>query len=76
MNPPSAGRVSTKIQRPASDFRAGLVSTGEARREEVFDVVADVSRARQELGWEPRVGLAEGLLETVRWTETQLAITR
>ena len=49
-----------------------LHSTGEARPEEVLDVVADVSRARQELSWQPRVGLSEGLRETVRWTKAQL----
>lgn len=30
-------------------------------------LVADVSRLRHELGWRPRVGLADGLRETVGW---------
>ena len=53
-----------------------LHSTGEARPEEVFDVVADVSKARYELSWEPRVGLREGLRETVRWMQSQLTVPR
>ena len=32
----------------------------------------DVSRARQELGWEPRVGLEEGLHETMEWFRARL----
>ena len=34
---------------------------GPARPEEVADVVADISRARHEFGWEPRVPLPDGL---------------
>jgi nucleoside-diphosphate-sugar epimerase len=30
-------------------------------------VVADVSRLRDEVGWRPRIGLADGLVETVGW---------
>jgi nucleoside-diphosphate-sugar epimerase len=32
----------------------------------------DITRARQELGWEPRVGLEEGLVETLDWFRTRL----
>ncbi len=32
----------------------------------------DISRARQELGWEPRVGLEEGLVETLAWFRARL----
>ena len=41
----------------------------EARRDEVLDVRADVTRARDELGWEPHIGLPEGLRETVQWMQ-------
>jgi nucleoside-diphosphate-sugar epimerase len=58
------------------DHPKPLVSTGEERSAEVFDVVADISRARRELGWEPRIGIGEGLRETVRWTQAQLAAIR
>jgi nucleoside-diphosphate-sugar epimerase len=42
-----------------------LVSTCEERPAEVIDVVADISRAKKELNWAPRVVLAEGLRETM-----------
>ena len=53
-----------------------LVSAGEARPEEVFDVVADISRAARELGWAPRVAIGDGIRETVRWTQAQLTAVR
>jgi len=51
-------------------------ATGEERPEEVLDVVADVSRAKRDLSWEPRVTFSEGLRETVEWTQTRLAFHR
>jgi nucleoside-diphosphate-sugar epimerase len=33
---------------------------------------ADVTRARTLLGWQPRVGLEEGLVRTFRWVEQRL----
>jgi nucleoside-diphosphate-sugar epimerase len=38
---------------------------GRARPEEVADVVADISRARHEFGWEPQVPLSDGLQLTL-----------
>jgi nucleoside-diphosphate-sugar epimerase len=43
----------------------GVVSRAQQRQAEVMDVVADISRARGELGWEPRTPLAEGLRRTM-----------
>lgn len=42
-----------------------LVSEQDERRAEVMKVVADITKARRELGWEPEVSLADGLRETV-----------
>lgn len=42
-----------------------------ARPGEQRHVEADVSRARAELGWEPKVDFAQGLAETVRWAQAQ-----
>ena len=42
---------------------------GPARPEEVADVVADISRARHEFGWEPRVPLPDGLRLTLTWMQ-------
>jgi dTDP-glucose 4,6-dehydratase len=33
----------------------------------------DITRARRELGWEPRVGLEEGLGQTISYFRTQLS---
>jgi nucleoside-diphosphate-sugar epimerase len=35
-------------------------------------LVADVSRIRQELGWRPRIGLEDGLRDTVAWWRERL----
>ncbi len=43
-----------------------LVSRGERRPGEVMDVVADIRKARERLGWSPSVPLREGLQSTVR----------
>jgi nucleoside-diphosphate-sugar epimerase len=44
-----------------------------AERIETGDFVADISRIRQELGWEPRVSLAEGLERTVAFYRAHAA---
>jgi len=50
-----------------------LHATGDARPDDVLDVVADITRARKELGWAPRVGLRDGLRGTVRWMQSHTA---
>ncbi|HKP54317.1 MAG TPA: SDR family oxidoreductase [Chloroflexia bacterium] len=39
------------------------------RKGDVKDSLADISPAREKLGYEPRVGLREGLANTVRWMQ-------
>jgi nucleoside-diphosphate-sugar epimerase len=34
----------------------------------------DITKAKSLLGWEPRVQLKEGLLETIAWYKKQLAL--
>ena len=48
---------------------AGLVRLGElsTRPGEPMQVLADVERLREEVGWAPRLTLAEGVERTVRW---------
>jgi nucleoside-diphosphate-sugar epimerase len=40
---------------------------GLVRPNEVNDVIADISRARHEFGWMPRVTLRDGLIDTLAW---------
>ena len=52
---------------------------GADRRVPVGDIrhcFADVSLARQALGYEPRVGLDEGLAELAAWLEGRVAVDR
>jgi nucleoside-diphosphate-sugar epimerase len=44
-------------------------SEGPLRQEEILDVVADISRARREFGWEPRVAFHDGLRDTLAWIQ-------
>jgi len=50
--------------------------TADERREEVLDVVADISRAARELGWKPRVAFPDGVRETVEWHRSRAAALR
>ena len=59
---------------------AGVVGTakdvdeiGPRRQNEVLDVVADISAARQELGWRPRIELSHGLRTVVTALESASA---
>ena len=47
-----------------SGLQKPLVQTGEKRRGEIMDVVADIGRARALLGWQPATDLTEGLRAT------------
>ncbi|MBV8213879.1 MAG: NAD(P)-dependent oxidoreductase [Verrucomicrobia bacterium] len=44
-------------------------SEGDPRRDEVLNVVADISRAQHEFRWEPKVSLHGGLRETLVWMQ-------
>ncbi|HYE74723.1 MAG TPA: LPS biosynthesis protein WbpP, partial [Blastocatellia bacterium] len=53
--------IGTNLKPQYLDTRAG----------DVRHSLADISRARQLLGYEPLVGLAEGLQQTVTWYREQ-----
>jgi nucleoside-diphosphate-sugar epimerase len=49
-----------------------LESMHHERPAELFDVVADISRARRELEWQPQVSLRDGVRRTVEWAESRV----
>jgi nucleoside-diphosphate-sugar epimerase len=49
-----------------TDSEKPVVSSDQIRREEVLDVVADVSKAERELCWTPRVSLIDGLRQSIQ----------
>jgi nucleoside-diphosphate-sugar epimerase len=63
--------VNAALERPKP-----VESTGDQRREEVLDVVADVSRAGRVLGWKPSVSFRDGVRETVEWARSRAAAVR
>lgn len=50
----------------------GDVRYAPPRPGEVFRIALDASRARRELGWEPRTSLDEGLRATVEWVQESM----
>ncbi len=53
-----------------------LWSRGRHRQDEVMDTVADISRARRELSWSPKVSLEEGLRRTVDSATAGICVPR
>lgn len=51
------------------------VEYGEPRPGDQRHMSADISRARQLLGWQPQVTLAEGIARTLRWAAAEVAAT-
>ncbi len=45
------------------------------RDEEVSRRCPDITKARQALGWEPKITLEDGLRQTIEWIREQLALT-
>jgi nucleoside-diphosphate-sugar epimerase len=50
-----------------------LYSVDQARPEETLEVVADITRAAEELSWEPRIRFGDGLRETIEWAQARTA---
>jgi nucleoside-diphosphate-sugar epimerase len=45
--------------------RKSIISRNEIRPNEIIDTVADITRAKDRLGWQPRIMLREGLQRTI-----------
>jgi nucleoside-diphosphate-sugar epimerase len=50
-----------------------VLAEGSMRPDEVFDVVADISRTREEFDWNPRTAFRDGLRETLDGVMSQLS---
>jgi nucleoside-diphosphate-sugar epimerase len=76
INVATAGRISlNELFRTVRDLTGAGVEPiyGEPRAGDVRDSQADIGKARRLLGYEPTVGLADGLRKTVEWyRSTQL----
>lgn len=59
----SVGEVVAQVQRALGTTKE-VVSANAERRNEISDVVADVTRAERDLGWRPRVDFASGIART------------
>jgi UDP-glucose 4-epimerase len=44
------------------------------RRNEIMDVVADITKARKELNWEPEIDIDQGIERVVHWYRKQFAL--
>jgi dTDP-L-rhamnose 4-epimerase len=47
--------------------------TGRYRSGDIRNCFADISKARTVMGWEPTIGLEQGLVDLTRWLEGQTA---
>jgi len=52
----------------------GLKVTGHYRVGDIRDCYADITRARAQLGYEPRMSLLDGLREFSRWSDFQMLV--
>lgn len=60
------------IAQEVAKTRLAVRSLEVARLNELQDVVADIAKARRELGWQPRVGLVDGIRRTLLSMTPQL----
>ena len=68
------GKVVAELERLAGGNARGTWGERPAARPEPAIWSADVTKARQLLGWEPRTSLTEGLCRTVAWMRTHLEL--
>lgn len=47
------------------NIRKNVISKNEVRKDEIPDIVADVRKIKEVMGWEPMIGLKEGIKRTI-----------
>lgn len=72
----SIGEIAAKVTEvlPGADLSPQI--TGDYRVGDIRHCFADIGKARDLLGYRPRVSLADGLAELAGWLETQQAVDR
>ncbi len=74
--PHTVREIAGRVCRVLGKERVRPEVTGEYRVGDIRHCFADVGRARQVLGYEPRVTLEDGLAELAEWLEGQVALDR
>jgi dTDP-L-rhamnose 4-epimerase len=68
--------IATRIANVLGREDLGPEITGQYRVGDIRHCFADITRAREVLGYEPRVSLEDGMVELAGWLEGQVAIDR
>jgi len=63
--------VETILELTGASPELAVFGATERSRPEPSYFVADSSKAQTDLGWSPRIGLREGLRQTIKWAKTQ-----
>jgi UDP-glucuronate decarboxylase len=66
--------VARLVWRLSGSAAALEIGARPAAAHELFDTCADITRARELLGWAPRVELEDGLRRTIRWSRERQAV--
>jgi nucleoside-diphosphate-sugar epimerase len=67
INPNWVQKIAAGVEKSASFFGIYPVLNKEKAREMVLEWVCSSERAREELGYKPKVSLDEGVFETIQW---------
>lgn len=66
--------IAAELGRILDRQELGAEVTGKVRLGDIRHCFADIGRARQVLGYEPQVSLADGMAELARWLQGQVAV--
>ncbi|HLU49486.1 MAG TPA: NAD-dependent epimerase/dehydratase family protein [Planctomycetota bacterium] len=75
-SPASVGEIADRLRRVLGKESIAPKISGRYRAGDVRHCFADIERARRDLGYEPQVGLEEGMRELAKWLRGESAIDR
>lgn len=67
INPNWVGKIAAGVERGASLFGSYPALNREKAREMVLEWMCSTQKARNELGYQPKISLNEGIFDTVQW---------